>query len=420
MKFDARPDRSLIRMTGGSRRYVMVTFTAPLVPAKDGRIPGNVAFVLDRSGSMAGERKIELVCDAADKAIGMLHPDDRFALVVYDNEIDILMESTPASNEAKRAALLKLERVSPRGTTNLSGGWLSGCELAASGLDAAIPAKCLLLTDGLANMGITEPAELTRRAGELRRQGILTSTFGVGSDFDERLLQKMADEGGGHSFYIEKPEQISDFLTTELGDTLEVVAQDAVLRFLLPAGADARLLNRFRSSHRDGSFEVDLGAIVSGQDVTVVIELRLPAGTVGDTISASVCLSDRDAVLNAPPAMLNWTFADHDANDRQERDRVVVAAAAELFAAKARDEALEHNRRQDFDAARAVMRDTANRIRGFAGDDKRLHELAVTLSDESQEYRRIMPVMEMKARYFQSQHALRDRDGEGKSRRRRT
>jgi len=71
MTFNVRSDRTLILAGGCSRRYALISFTAPLAPPKAGRMPINVSFVLDRSGSMEGERKIELVREAVDKAIGM-------------------------------------------------------------------------------------------------------------------------------------------------------------------------------------------------------------------------------------------------------------------------------------------------------------------------------------------------------------
>ena len=96
-------DRKLIRAAGRSRRYVLITFTAPAVPPKEGRAPINISLVLDRSGSMGGQ-KIELVREAVRKALAMLCPEDRFSLVVYDDRIDVLVTSTPASAEARRNA----------------------------------------------------------------------------------------------------------------------------------------------------------------------------------------------------------------------------------------------------------------------------------------------------------------------------
>jgi Ca-activated chloride channel homolog len=417
MKFDVRSDRSLIRGAGHSRRYVLVSFTAPSTPPKAERLPVNVAFVMDRSGSMGGERKIELVREAVDKAIGMLHPEDRFSLVIYDEQIDVLMESTLASREAKAAARRQLECITSRGSTDLGGGWLRGCEQAALHLNENVPAKCLLLTDGLANHGITDRSELMRHAGELRQRGVLTSTFGVGRDFDERLLQGMADAGCGHSYYIEKAVQIQDLLTSELGETLEIVARDANLQFVLPQGVEAKPLNRFRFERSGESLTIELGNLVSGQEMSIVVELRFPAGAVGDTLSAGVCLADRDRALDAAPVALSWKFADNTTNDTQPRDREVDAAVAELYAAKAREEAIEHNRSGDFRSARAVMSKTAGRIRGYAGNNPVLIGIAESLLREVAEFEAPMSLGDMKARYYSAHHGLTNRDILGKAKR---
>lgn len=137
MNIDVRSDRALIRAQGSSSRYVLVSFVAPAASQKTERMPVNIAFVLDRSGSMAGEGKMKLVKDAAAKAIGMLRRDDRFAVVVYDDDVDIIMESTPASREAKSTVLKKLRTIGPRGSTDLGAGWLSGCEQAAMHMNGA-------------------------------------------------------------------------------------------------------------------------------------------------------------------------------------------------------------------------------------------------------------------------------------------
>jgi Ca-activated chloride channel family protein len=421
MKFDVRSDRAFVRAAGGSRRYVLASFTAPEAPAdpkQEGRRPVNVSFVLDRSGSMEGESKIDLVREAAEKAIGMLRDEDIFNLVIYDDQVEILMEPTHASAEAKRAARRKLDRISARGSTNLGGGWLTGCDQSAQHLTDSVPAKCLLLTDGLANQGITDPGELAQHAAELRQRGILTSTFGVGRDFDEVLLQNMADAGGGHSYYVEKAVQIPDFLTSELGETLEIVARDAALQLTLPAGVEARPLNRYRHSRSGDTVNIDLGNLVSGQEMAVVVELRFPAGSIDEALSVSICLKDREGVLDAAPAALNWTFADHAVNDKQARDRVVDNAVAELHAAIARDRALEFNRRGDFDSAKITIKNTADLILGYAGDDQSLNGIANVMFREASEYARAMPAPEMKDKYYGAHHSMRNRDAQGKSRKR--
>jgi Ca-activated chloride channel family protein len=247
VKLDLQTDRTLIRADERSTRYVAVSFTAPEAPRREERVPVNVALVLDRSGSMASEQKFGLARQAVEQALRMLRTDDRVALVVYDNQIDVLLESSHATSEAKERGRDALAGVEPRANTDLCGGWLRGCEQIAEHLRDHDVGRCLLLTDGLANTGETNPARILEHAAALRDRGVMTSTFGVGEDFDERLLRDMAHEGGGQFYFIGSPAQMPDLLTSELGEALEVVMRGAVLELALPPGARAEPLHRYRS-----------------------------------------------------------------------------------------------------------------------------------------------------------------------------
>ena len=119
-------------------------------------------------------------------------------------------------------------------STDLCGGWLAGCEQVARFIEGEGLGRCLLLTDGLANQGVTDRDEIVTHARELRRRGVVTSTFGVGADFDERLLQQMADAGAGHFYFIERAVQIPDLFASELGETLDVVASGVTLTIETP------------------------------------------------------------------------------------------------------------------------------------------------------------------------------------------
>ena len=416
MTITVRPDRSLIRAAGSSTRYVLVSFTAPEVPRKAGRRPANVAMVLDRSGSMGGE-KIRLARDAVRQGLQLLRSDDRFALVVYDNEIDLLVESVTASSEAKRNALERLRQIDARGTTDLGGGWLRGCEQVAAHLDPAAVSRALLLTDGLANQGITDHDELERHAAELRGRGVATSTFGVGHDFDERLLQRMADAGGGHFYYIETARQIPDLLTSELGETLEVVARGAALALQLPAGVEAEPLTRLEAVKTDGGVRVGLGDLVSGQEVGAVIRLTFPAGAEGAAVGVTITLTDRDGALAAPPQEVRWTFASHHDNDVQPRDRVVDRAVAELLAAIAREQALELNRGGKFEDARKTLEKAAAVVRQHGGDDRELLAIAAALDADQGVFEACMSPATMKSRHYATYSSQRMRAPDGKAKR---
>ena len=419
MTLSIQTDRSLIRATSRSTRYVLVSFDAPSAERRTTRAPINVSLVLDRSGSMGGE-KLMLAKQATESALRLLGPADRFSLVAYDDVVQVVAPSTLATPEAIRQALDALARIEPGGSTDLCGGWMRGCEQIALHQIQDGTNRCLLLTDGLANHGTTAHDELIRIAGDLGGRGVQTTTFGVGADFDERLLRDIAEAGHGHFYFIETPAQIPDLLASEVGEALDVVARRATLRVALPQGASAECLNRYRQVQVQGDHElhVELGDLVSAQQVELVIRLIMPTGNAGDPLAAEFWLSDADGTLGAAAHGMQWTFAGHAENDRQSRNRVVDRAVATLYAARARAEATEHNRHADFSRARHVMTATARRIRSYAGDDIELNRIADELLRDVESFaERQMGSLQRKAAFYAAEASMKYRDPAGKARR---
>ncbi len=362
MNFTVQVDRRLIRAEGHSARYVLLSFAAPESAHATAREPVNIALVLDRSGSMGGS-KIDLARQAVVQALRMLKSSDRFALVAYDHEIDVMVPSTLATDEAVRNAIGLAESLLARGNTDLAGGWLKGCEEIAQHLRAGQVACCLLLSDGLANHGIRDPELLARHAEELRARGITTSTIGVGNDFDERLLAGMARAGAGHFYFVEAAANIPDILTSELGETLEVTARDVAVTARVDRGIGVTTLNGFPvRQDGEGVFSVRLGDLVSRQDVEVVLRLKFPHGAAGQTARALFGVTDAPGAIREPDTDAIWTYADHRANDTQPRNVSVDRAVAKLYAAQAAAEALELNRAGRFADAAARLQATAERI----------------------------------------------------------
>jgi Ca-activated chloride channel family protein len=202
-RLDARWEKPLIAATGGEATLLVRVIAATDDEIDAGRAaPLDVAFVLDRSGSMRGG-KLDLAKEGVDLAVARLRDADRTALVVYDDEVDTVQPLALATPRLKASLRLALHGVDPGGSTYLSGGWVAGCHQLAeappvrnAGSTASRIRRVILLTDGLANVGILDPTVLARHAGELRRRGIATTTVGVGQDFDEGLLSAMAEAGG--------------------------------------------------------------------------------------------------------------------------------------------------------------------------------------------------------------------------------
>ncbi|MGH2408201.1 MAG: vWA domain-containing protein [Candidatus Limnocylindrales bacterium] len=416
MTLNVRTDRRLIRALHRSSRFVLGEITAPLTTrqnSNDGRLPVNLAFVLDRSGSMGGD-KIRLAKQAVNEALDRLHPDDRFSVVVYDDHIDVVMPTSAATTEARREALERLARIEARGSTDLGGGWLRGCEQVALALSEEGVNRCLLLTDGLANVGMKDPDELARHADELRARGVSTSTFGVGADFDERLLQSMASAGGGNFYYIADAAAIRDHITSEVGESLDIVARGVVLEVTAPRGVRVEALSPYPTRQHGGWTEIEIGNLTSDQQLQVVLRLTFPFGQEGEGQVALLSLADRDAVLQAD-GKVRWDYADDAGNDNQDRNREVDRAVAQIFAARARQQAVQLNRAGDYEGARLAMAATAKRIKGYAGNDVELKKFALDLSTEGQEMAAPMPEPSRKVMFASSSYVLRSRSLSGEA-----
>jgi Ca-activated chloride channel family protein len=419
LKLSARSDRRFIRSTYRSNRFILAEINAPHAheQGERKRPPVNLAFVLDRSGSMAGE-KIRLARQAVEYSIGRLQSDDRFSIVTYDDVIDVVVASTAATVQARQDALARLATLDARNQTNLGGGWLRGAEQVALNLVAQGVNRTLLLTDGLANVGITDRDELAGHAAELRTRGVATTTFGVGTDFDEVLLQAMATAGGGNFYYIADARSIADYVTSEVGEALDVVAREVILEITAPEAATVESLSPFPVDRRGARTVVTLGSMVAEQVVQVVLRLNLPLGELGRETGAVLALGDSDGLSDSATQALSWEYADSRTNDLQERDAEVDRAVARVFAARARQDATRLNRGGDFPAAQAALAAVAKRIRSYAGRDPEMRALVAELELDASNLSAPMPAAALKEMHFRSYASAKMRMVDGKALRR--
>ena len=162
-------DRTTVPADSAAERHLLATVTAPVVPRAQGRAPADVVFVIDRSGSMEGEA-IQLARDAVLQGVGMLAEQDRFAIVAYDDIVDVVQSLTHPTPTLRESLPRTLDAIGARGSTDLATGWLTGCKLLAEGGRPGAQCRVLLLSDGHANQGITDHAELQAHASELSRR----------------------------------------------------------------------------------------------------------------------------------------------------------------------------------------------------------------------------------------------------------
>ena len=283
LSLSAECDRRLVAVEVSSQRTVEWSVAVPDAPRHESRAPLNLALILDRSGSMQGD-KLRYVQQAAGHVLDLLDERDRVAVVAYDDQVTLIARGEPLTERLRGELKRKINELRPGAWTDLSGGWLEGCRAVAEQLAADGLNRALLLTDGLANRGITDIEELTNHARELRRRGVSTSTFGVGLDFNENLLEALAEQGGGHFYYIERPDQIPDVFRRELGELLTVVAREAFLSIAIPSGVSVELLGDLPHERAGGRLRIFLGDLCAGERRALYTRVLAPPDAPGTSV----------------------------------------------------------------------------------------------------------------------------------------
>lgn len=198
------------------------------------KVPLNIAIVLDRSGSMAGE-KMDFAKKAAFGIIDRLSPADFVSIVVYDEFIDVVQPAT--SVKFKDSIKMKLAKIKPRGSTNLWGGSEKGYEQVKANFKKEYINRVLLISDGNITAGPKIPSRIIGWVQEYKDiEGISISTFGVGLDYNETLMTDMAENGAGNYYYINRADKMEGMFNKELNGLQNVVAQEAELSITLPKG----------------------------------------------------------------------------------------------------------------------------------------------------------------------------------------
>jgi Ca-activated chloride channel family protein len=329
--------------------------------------------------------KIANAKEAILQGIRTLREGDRFAVVAYDDDVTLVVPAAQATPEARDAAIAAVERIASRGSTDLHGGWQRGCEQVEEGLSKDAVGRCLLLTDGLANRGVTDPDEIVRQCAAWRDKRVVTTAFGVGADFDETLLRRMADAGGGNFQFIESAAQIADFVASEVGEALATTVREAVL--VVDAGE---------------------GAVV--QSLKPVLSVTFPQGPVGATRDVVLHVEDQGDALGRPSDSARFTWAGHAENDAQPRDRALDRMVASLYAARAERDALEQNQKRNFAGVRQLIERCVARIKKYAGDDAEILRIVADLERKAVQYGRDMDKLSSKAFYSSSHRIMKGRE----------
>ena len=258
--------------------------------ANRNRLPMNIALVIDRSGSMRGS-KMDNTLQAAMHLVRQLKRTDTLAIVSYSDDVRVDLPARRISQKSKADALAAIERIRAGGSTNLSGGLIRGQSEVRRNLKTGQINRVILMSDGLANRGITNTKQLAQHVQKESQNGISVTTMGVGTDYNEDLMTAVADHASGNYYFIESAKQISSVFASELKKIFATVAQSTQVTIQLEDGVDLKQVHGYTFQRKSDKILIPLAEMFANQKRSILVELKVPTIREGKTKVATVSLT---------------------------------------------------------------------------------------------------------------------------------
>jgi uncharacterized protein YegL len=318
-------------------RYLLLTIRTPgkvpateAAPAGKKRPPLNFTAVLDISGSMHGE-KMDQARLAVQQAVRSLHTGDAFSLVTFSNEVKCPFEPVGVDETTVSTILDTLQHITPGGNTDLC----AGLEL---GIKNAMKFKqdnnlVLLISDGQANEGETDLEKIGIRAMKAHKKGLLVSTLGIGSDYNEALMTEIATQGNGRFYHVQDARKIPAFVAGELGEVAALAARDLNIHLTLPDGATLVPLSAAYPVQQVGEQAViSVGDIPCDTELEIPLRLALLAQPAGSKLSVDGMLNFHSPAAHELATPINRvTVRFMQADAFQLRAGMVLPVAEKVF-----------------------------------------------------------------------------------------
>jgi Ca-activated chloride channel family protein len=328
----------------GERQIVTVrALVRPDGKAARKRVPLAVALVLDKSGSMASEGRIENAKLGAMEALKRLGVNDVATLIVYDTEASVKV--TPRSASEKDTFSRAIFGIRPGGSTALYDGVRLGAEqLRPFVKDGYVP-RIILLSDGMANVGPSSTRELANLGRTLAKQEMTITTIGLGLDYNEDLMTALAAESGGNAYFARRAESLSDIFARDMMDATTLTARK--VKVTLICARDSRPVGTIgrKASHEDAaSIEVSIDNLYGDEKYALFeIETSAAKNAGADVPVATLKLEYLDPVTESAvvlEAPLKLTFVNDDREVEKNRRGDVISHAAIARNAEIREEAV--------------------------------------------------------------------------------
>lgn len=341
-------------LVGDREQDIAITITMPRILDEKTRPPLSLAIVIDRSGSMEGTPLANAKA-AAQKLVDSLDDSDAFTVVTYSSDVETVVPMTRASSSTKAAARQAINAIYDDGNTCISCGLSQGAaELATSPITHGIK-RMVLISDGQANAGLADRNELAQLATDTSARGVSISTVGVGLDFDELTMARLADVGHGHYYFVEDTAQLSTMFASELASMTATVAADVRLDV---SGANITDVYGYSFARGREDVVIPLADMRAGETRKVVVHAVIPEGTTGTFEVAKLHLDWRDVSSGQPMDATTNVIATTTTNAQDAAatiDRSAVSAIETARTARVLEDAAKTYETQGAAAAQQVI-----------------------------------------------------------------
>ncbi|MGW3666250.1 YfbK domain-containing protein [Streptomyces sp. NPDC005141] len=264
------------------------------------RPPAALTFVIDISGSMSEPGRLDLARESLGVMTDRLRDDDSVALVTFSDEAETVLPMTRLGDHRGRVHKA-IDRLEPTDSTNLGAGVKTGYATAVEGLREGATNRVVLISDALANTGDTDADSILERISSARREhGITLFGVGVGSDYGDALMERLADKGDGHTTYVSSRDEAFTVFCDQLPQNIDLTARDAKAQVAFdPETVEQfRLIGYDNRKVADEDFRddrVDGGEVGPGHTVTALYAVRTRPGASGRLATATVRWLDPDS-----------------------------------------------------------------------------------------------------------------------------
>ncbi len=297
-----------------------------------------LTFVIDVSGSMDMDNRLELVKRSLEMLVEQLHRNDTVSIVVYGSDARVVLEPTTGSDSDR--ILNAIYSLHPEGSTNAEAGLRLGYGMAMEAFKSDGINRVILCSDGVANVGQTEADAILEEIGRYVERGVTLTTIGFGMDnYNDTLMEQLADNGNGFYAYVDDKNEARKLFIDEITGTLQTIALDAKVQveFNTDVVMRYRLVGYENRAVADDQFrdnEVDAGEIGAGHSVTALYEVKLYPDAHGKVATVFMRWEDPDThqvveiSQDYDTSQIAFDFEEADPNFQRA---VVVAEYAEIL-----------------------------------------------------------------------------------------